>query len=470
MEKLLHHKPKILVIGDLMLDNYIWGDANRISPEAPVLVLKVNSENARLGGACNVANNLIALGAKVALCGVLGDDNDGKIVLTMLESRGIECSFIEVSSAFSTIKKTRLLAANQQILRVDKEAESTHLDSALALSKIAPKIAEFDAIILSDYAKGALGEDFTREMIALANAHNKPILCDPKGVNYAKYAHATLITPNRKEAQSATNITIDSADSLKKAGFALKKMCDLRYAIITLSEDGMAIFDSEMTRIPTLAKEVFDVTGAGDTVIAALGFGLAGGLDIYESARFANLAAAVVVGKIGSAIATLGEVFEYGKSHNQGDFNNIDEISLLKNLQKNGKKIVFTNGCFDLLHRGHIAYLKEAKSYGDILVVGLNSDISVRNLKGAPRPINPQEDRKYILESLSFVDFVIIFNEDTPYNLIKAIMPDILVKGGDYKGQNIVGSDLAKEVKILDFVPNKSTTNIIKTIKGEKNE
>lgn len=469
MNKFLHHKPYILVIGDLMIDNYVWGEVERVSPEAPVLVLKVNKESNHLGGACNVANNLIAFGAKVSLCGLIGDDNDGKILLRLLEKNGIESEFVEVSTQFQTIKKTRLIASSQQILRVDREVDNARFSTQKILEQMKQKIQQFDSIILSDYAKGVLSSDFTQEIIRLANSFHIPILCDPKGIDYTKYSYATLITPNKKEAQSATNINIDSKDSLFRAGFELKTKCHLKYAIITLSEDGMAIFDDKMTQIPTLAKEVFDVTGAGDTVIAALAFGMASGIDIYESAKFANAAAAVVVGKVGSASASLGEIFEYLEHNASIKLNQkIDDLLLIKNLKNNGRKIVFTNGCFDILHRGHISYLKIAKSYGDILVVGLNSDQSIRRLKGKNRPINTQEDRKFILDSLSFVDFVIIFDEDTPYNLIKEIEPDILVKGGDYKDKNIVGSDIVADTRIIDFVPDKSTTNIIKKIKGEK--
>ncbi|RAX53844.1 bifunctional heptose 7-phosphate kinase/heptose 1-phosphate adenyltransferase [Helicobacter sp. 16-1353] len=468
MINLTNHIPNILVVGDLMIDHYVWGTCERISPEAPVQILKVQKENNRLGGACNVANNLISLGAKVSLCGIVGDDSDGNILLKMLEDSNIDIDLIAILNNFHTIKKTRLIAARQQVLRVDRECEIVSLDSQMILDKIASKINEFDSIIISDYAKGALSKDFTQSLINLANSFNKIILCDPKGNDYSKYANATLITPNRKEAENATNIKIDSKDSLFKAGFKLKEMCNLQYAIITLSEDGMAIFDSQMTEIPTLAREVFDVTGAGDTVIAALAFGLSCKLDIYKSAEFANAAAAVVVGKIGSASATLGEIFSYKNDISKD--REIDNLLLIENLKKDGKKIVFTNGCFDIIHIGHISYLKKAKSFGDILVVGLNSDNSVRILKGKNRPINNEKDRAFVLASLSCVDFVVIFDEETPYNLIKKIKPDILVKGGDYNGKDVVGSDIVKDTRIVEFIPNMSTTNIVNKIKGESNE
>lgn len=466
MINLINYTPNILVIGDLMIDHYVWGVCERISPEAPVQILKVNKENNRLGGACNVANNLIALGANVSLCGIIGDDSDGNILLDMLKDSKINTDLVDILDGFQTIKKTRLLATRQQVLRVDRECSMVNFDSQKLFNKIKSSIDRFDSIILSDYAKGVLSKEFTQALINLANSFSKPILCDPKGDDYSKYYNATLITPNKKEAQIATNIKIDSKDSLCKVGFKLKEMCNLKYAIITLSEDGMVIFDTKMTEIPTLAREVFDVTGAGDSVIATLAFGLSCKLDIYQSAKLANAAAAVVVGKIGSASATLGEIFHYNIAEDE----NINNLILIENLKKSGKKIVFTNGCFDILHSGHISYLKEAKSFGDILVVGLNSDHSVGNLKGKNRPINTQKDRAFVLSSLSCVDFVVIFDEDTPYNLIKKIQPDILTKGGDYHDKNIVGSDIVKDVRILDYVPNMSTTNIINKIKGESNE
>lgn len=451
--------PKILIIGDLMLDHYVWGSVERISPEAPVQILKITRENNRLGGASNVALNLIALGAKAHICGIVGDDMDGKNIISLLDSAGVNRDLLCVKSDFQSIKKTRFIASNQQVLRVDRESVEKSLDSA-TLGKIAESIKQFSAIILSDYGKGALSVDFTKQIIALANDKKIPILCDPKGDDYSKYANATLLTPNKKEAQIATNIRIDSEDSLLSALKKMKNDYNLTYALITLSEDGMAIFDSKLTQIPTLAKEVYDVTGAGDTVISALAFGLCNGMDIYESAKFANAAAAVVVGKIGSAQATRAEILSI-----MGGDMHIDEIELIADLKRSGKKIVFTNGCFDILHFGHISYLREAKSYGDILVVGLNSNESVRRLKGDSRPINDENDRAQILRELECVDFVIIFDEDTPLNLISKIKPDILVKGADYKGKEIVGSEIVSDVRLVDFVPNKSTSGIVKKIK-----
>lgn len=450
--------PRILIIGDLMLDHYVWGSVERISPEAPVQILKITRENNRLGGASNVALNLIALGAKAHICGIVGDDSDGKIIVDLLDSAGIERDLLCVKSDFQSIKKTRFIASNQQVLRVDRESVDMSLDSTI-LEKIKDTLDNFNAIILSDYGKGALGVDFTRQIIALANERKMPILCDPKGDDYSKYANATLLTPNKKEAQIATNIRIDSAETLLDSLKKLKNDYNLTYALITLSEDGMAIYDDKMTQIPTLAKEVYDVTGAGDTVIAALAFGICTNMDIYESAKFANAAAAVVVGKIGSAQATRAEIFGV-----MGDEAHLDDLELIVDLKKDGKKIVFTNGCFDILHFGHISYLRKAKSFGDILVVGLNSNDSVRRLKGDLRPINDESDRAQILRELECVDFVIIFDEDTPIELIKKIRPDILVKGADYKGKEVVGSEIVPDVRLVELAKGRSTSKIIEKI------
>ncbi|MGX3011626.1 D-glycero-beta-D-manno-heptose-7-phosphate kinase [Helicobacter sp. 23-1044] len=454
---------RILIIGDLMLDHYVWGSVERISPEAPVQILKITRENNRLGGASNVALNLIALGAEAHICGIIGDDSDGKVIMDLLDSSGINRDLLCVKGDFQSIKKTRFIASNQQVLRVDRESVDMSLDSAI-LEKIKDSLHKFSAIILSDYGKGALGVDFTKQIIALANEQKIPILCDPKGDDYSKYTNATLLTPNKKEAQIATNIRIDSPESLLRALKKLKNDYNLTYSIITLSEDGMAIYDDKMTQIPTLAKEVYDVTGAGDTVIATLAFGICHCADIYESAKLANAAAAVVVGKIGSAQANMNEI--RAVMEDISDCFEVDDLKLIADLKKDGKKIVFTNGCFDILHFGHISYLRKAKSFGDILVVGLNSDDSVRRLKGDSRPINDESDRAQILKELECVDFVIIFDESTPLNLIKQIRPDILVKGADYKGKEVVGSEIVPDVRLVEFVEGKSTSKIAEKIQN----
>lgn len=456
--------PKILVVGDLMLDHYILGDCSRVSPEAPVQVVEVKKEQNRLGGACNVAHNLISLGAKVELCGVIGEDRAGEELLSQAKELGIGTSHIYQDSQRQTTQKSRVLVSNQQILRVDREDRGEVSSEVLSqiFNTIAKEITSFDGVILSDYGKGVLSEKMTRELITLANQHQKIILCDPKGSDYSKYKNATLLTPNKKEAKEATGIEIDNPETLLLALNSLKNQCSLAYPLITLSEDGIGILENEELQVfPTLAQEVYDVTGAGDTVIASLCFALSQGKSIQEACKFANSAAAVVVAKVGSATATQEEIYLF--SQDSGVESKI--LSSPKDLPQNAN-IVFTNGCFDILHKGHVSYLQKAKELGDILVVGLNSDCSVKALKGEERPINSQEDRAYLLASLECVDFVIIFDELTPYELIKEISPSVLVKGADYEGKEVVGSEFAKEVRLLEFVEGKSTTNIIKKIKG----
>ena len=300
--------------------------------------------------------------------------------------------------------------------------------------------------------------------------YNKKVLVDSKGIDYLKYKGAFLLTPNKKEASIATNINILDEASLTDAIVKLKSMCNLDISLITLSENGIAIYDRKLRTLPTAAKEVFDVTGAGDTVLASLGFAIACGYSIDESVAFSNLAGGVVVGKIGSATATINEIIEYESSLNKSSSdkhikNRVEIANLSQKLKLKGKKIVFTNGCFDLLHAGHISFLETAKSFGDVLILGLNSDRSVTALKGKERPINIQADRAYILAALEVVDYVVIFDEDTPYELIKSIKPHTLVKGGDYKGKEVVGQDIADELKLVKFVNGKSSTQTIEKIK-----
>ena len=468
MLNLQKQHPKILVIGDLMVDHYIWGKCNRISPEAPVQVVNVKEENNRLGGACNVAANLIAFGGRVSLCGVIGKDEFGKWLINELHTQNIDITHIVQTSTRPTTQKSRILIANQQVLRVDRE-KSDDIDEGLQdeiLSTLKHKMRNFDAVILSDYAKGLLTPKLTKSLIKLAKSEGKPVLIDPKGSDYSKYQNATLLTPNKLEAQIATQITIKDDDSLKQAMKKLQKECKLDICLVTLSEDGIAILDKKkLTKSPTIAKEVYDVTGAGDTVIAALAFALSGGLNIYEACHFANAAAAVVIGKIGSASANFSEIvaFLHNGSYSSSKIITKEELAtLLPSLRE--KKIIFSNGCFDLLHAGHISYLQQARQLGDLLIVGLNSDSSVKRLKGTNRPINTQQDRALMLCALECVDFVVIFDEDTPLELIKLIKPHTLVKGSDYEGKEVVGSDIAKEVVLADFIKGKSSSLIIEKI------
>ncbi|NOX14599.1 MAG: D-glycero-beta-D-manno-heptose-7-phosphate kinase [Epsilonproteobacteria bacterium] len=466
MDKLKAYTPKILVIGDLMLDHYLWGSCERISPEAPVQVVDIKKETIVLGGAGNVINNLITMGADVGVLSVIGEDKNADELFEMLNNCGVETANIVKQKGRLTSKKSRVIAVHQQIIRYDTESKnSINFKSEEELFKrFKNLVGKFDAILLSDYGKGVLTKNLTSKLIQEAKKNKRFVLVDPKGDDYSKYKGATLITPNKKEASEATKIDIKDEKSLLEAGNLLKESLELDYAVITLSEDGMAVFGDEVLKIPTVAREVFDVTGAGDTVLASFGYALCAGLDIEKSALFATSAAAVVVGKLGSATVSLDEIDMYEQSLRSAKANSKikskeELVSILKNFRD--KNVIFTNGCFDILHVGHVKYLEVAKSFGDMLIVGLNSDDSVKRLKGKNRPINSSDDRAYVLSALESVSFVVEFNEDTPYELIKFIKPDILVKGGDYKGKKVVGSDIVKEVKLVDFIDGKSTTKII---------
>ena len=464
-------KPKILVIGDLMIDHYLWGECDRISPEAPVAVVDIRSENKRLGGAGNVMANLKALNCDVGVMSVVGDDESGKEIVSMLENMGVKIEKIVKEKDRKSAHKTRIMAVHQQVIRFDKESKDDILESSKdeLLNSLKNIIKNYDAVLLSDYAKGVLRDDFCKQIIKIANENSKFILIDPKGSDYSKYKNATLLTPNLKEAMQALKMKIDDEPSLKLALKRLKDELNLTYSIITLSERGIALYNNDEVKIiPAIAKEVFDVTGAGDTVLATLGYALSNKMDIVSALSLANKAAAVVVGKVGSATASLDEIEKYSKSSSSTNLEekikSLDEICQI--LKNSDKKIVFTNGCFDILHAGHIKYLNKAKKLGEILIIGLNSDNSVKRLKGKTRPINSQNSRALLLSALEFVDFVVIFDEDTPLNLIEKIRPDILVKGADYAGKEVVGSNIAKEVVLVDFEDGFSTTNIINKIKG----
>ena len=474
MDRIRQKKPQIAVIGDLMIDHYIWGSCERISPEAPVQVVNVSKESTVLGGAGNVVSNLQSLGADVSIFSVVGADENAQAMDELLSQTKVKQFMLINEPNRRTTKKSRIIASNQQVIRYDDESiEDISLSSEITLLKALKKeLLHVDVILLSDYGKGVLTPSLTRDIISLAKGMNKPVLVDPKGSDYSKYLGATLLTPNKKEAILATKIDIIDDASLNQALVKLKEELELDYSIITLSEDGIGLLENDMKVIPTVAREVFDVTGAGDTVLASLGVALASKFSITEACEFANKAAAVVVAKVGSATVTLNEVEEYEHSLNQGKseskIKNFEEIErIAKRLKEQGRKIIFTNGCFDILHRGHATYLQKAKELGDILILGLNSDESIRRLKGESRPINNLEDRAFLIGALESIDFVVPFTEDTPYELIKLVQPNILVKGADYEGKKVVGSDIADEVQLIEFVAGKSTTSLIGKISGQ---
>jgi len=475
MDRIRKKRLSIAVVGDLMIDHYIWGSCQRISPEAPVQVVSVSKESTVLGGAGNVLTNLLSLGAEVSIFSVVGEDETAKEMELLLHESALKNVTLIHEEGRRTTKKSRIIASSQQVIRYDDETikDIDSFSEEALLRAFKKGVEEYDVVLLSDYGKGVLTKALTKEIIRLVKEMDKPILIDPKGTDYTKYRGATLLTPNKKEAVVATNISIENKKDLQEALQKLKDDLDLTYSIITLSEEGIGLLDQSMSIIPTVAREVFDVTGAGDTVLASLAVAIASGLNIVEACEFSNKAAAVVVAKVGSATVTLNEIEEYEHSLNQGkseskikNFEQIERIA--KRLKEQGRNVIFTNGCFDILHRGHATYLQKAKELGDILILGLNSDESIRRLKGAERPINTLEDRAFLIGALESIDFVVPFWEDTPYELIKLVQPNILVKGADYKGKEVVGSDIANKVVLIDFVAGKSTTNLIEKISGKK--
>jgi D-beta-D-heptose 7-phosphate kinase / D-beta-D-heptose 1-phosphate adenosyltransferase len=463
--------PQILVIGDLIIDHYLWGKSERISPEAPVQIIDVDNETSVLGGAGNVINNLQSLGARVDVISIVSDSITSNELKKLLTDINVETKFLITQKNRIISKKSRIIASQQQVVRYDQEStEDINTESQKMILDIFKKIiGNYEIILLSDYGKGVLTTELTKSLISIAKKYKKKVLVDPKGVDFSKYKGAYLLTPNQKEASQATGIQIKSNASLINIITELKNKYDLKISLITLSEDGIAIYDDNFRIHPTNTREVFDVTGAGDTVLAALGFALACNLQIDNAIKFSNLAASVVVSKIGSATASLHEIIELESSLNKSSsiehVKTLNEIkSLSVELKSRNKKIVFTNGCFDLLHAGHVRYLEEAKSFGDILILGLNSDRSVKSIKGSGRPINNETDRALIVAALEVVDYVVIFDEDTPFNLINIIKPTTLVKGKDYEGKKVVGQDIVDELILVEFIKGRSSSQIIKKI------
>lgn len=465
-----------LVVGDLMLDEYLWGKTERISPEAPVQVVDILREDLRLGGAGNVANNLLALGCKVSVASVIGEDENGWALLKMFTREGIDTSPILQEPGRKTGRKTRVIASNQQIVRIDRESREplTDIFEQRLIGWLQQQISRFHVVLVSDYLKGVLTPAVLSAITTVAAQHRIPVLVDPKGTDYRKYRGATCLTPNRKEAEAASGITIKDTGSLGLAAETLMSQLELDNLLITRSEEGMSLFNSNgnTVHIPTVAREVFDVTGAGDTVLALLAFGLAGGMTLDEAARLANVAAGIAVAKLGTSVVTPAEIIDaVAAVHRDSDskIKNRDVLTALIAREKaKGRQVVFTNGCFDLLHAGHVKYLQAARRLGDLLVLGLNSDASVRRLKGPKRPLIDEDERGHLMAALDCIDYVCLFEEDTPLELITALKPHILVKGGDYTPEGVVGKDVVEayggRVELIPFVDGKSTTNIIEKV------
>lgn len=467
-------RTSVTVIGDVMLDRYVYGTVDRISPEAPIAILAVEREVAMPGGAGNVVRNLTALGAAVAFVSVVGDDQAGSDLTGLIGGQpGVE-PWLLVEGARATTVKTRYVANGQQLLRADRE-ETGPIATKLAdrMLRIAgDALAATSVAVLSDYRKGVLAGTIPAQLIAAAKAAGRRVVVDPKGPDYSRYAGADVVTPNRRELAEATEMAVDTEAGIVAAATALRRAHGFGAVLVTRAEDGMTLVDADgVQHYPAEAAEVFDVSGAGDTVVATLAAGLAAGLELRVAARLANIAAGVVVGKVGTAVAReddlLGALTPQG-----GAFRKIVTRDVaaeqVERWRRRGWRTGFTNGCFDLLHPGHIHLLEQARSQCDRLVVGLNSDASVRRLKGPTRPVQPEAARAAVLASLSAVDLVVIFDEDTPEETLEQVRPELLVKGADYRLDQVVGGDMVQgwggRVWLAELLPGFSTTATVQKI------
>ncbi|CAG9428172.1 bifunctional D-glycero-beta-D-manno-heptose-7-phosphate kinase/D-glycero-beta-D-manno-heptose 1-phosphate adenylyltransferase HldE [Providencia sp. PROV188] len=463
----------VLVVGDVMLDRYWHGPTNRISPEAPVPVVKVTMVEERPGGAANVAMNIASLGANSRLVGLTGIDDAAKALTENLNGVNVRCDFVAIPT-HPTITKLRVLSRNQQLIRLDFEEGFENVDAQPMLERIEQALPHIGALVLSDYAKGALTE--VEKMIALANKAGVPVLIDPKGNNFERYRGATLLTPNMSEFEAIVGRCKDNKD-VEEKGMQLLESLELSALLITRSEQGMSLIrrNEAPLHLPTEAQEVFDVTGAGDTVIGVLAASIASGRPLHEACALANAAAGVVVGKLGTSTVSPIELENAIRGRAENGFGVMTESQLkqaVADARARGERVVMTNGCFDILHAGHVSYLANARKLGDRLIVAVNSDASTRRLKGETRPVNPLDQRMIVLGALGAVDWVVPFEEDTPQRLISEILPDILVKGGDYQPDEIAGSKevwaAGGQVMVLNFEDGISTTNIIKNIMKTK--
>jgi len=464
---------KVLVVGDLMLDRYWHGGSSRISPEAPVQVVNVGQIEERPGGAGNVALNIASLGGEAVLLGITGDDEAAESLQTKLQAANVSCDFVRVATV-PTITKLRVISRQQQLIRLDFEEHFKGRGVNELTGRMEKAIENCGAVVLSDYAKGTL--DDIQSLIKIAKAKNVPVLVDPKGTDFARYRGATLITPNLHEFEAVVGHCSDE-QTLVERGNQLLAEHQWQALLVTRGEHGMTLLRQghPELHLPALAREVFDVTGAGDTVIGTLASALAAGSPIEEAVALSNTAAGIVVVKLGTATVSAHEIRRKLRTSGESGTGVMSEQQLkivVEEAKAHGEKIVMTNGCFDILHAGHVAYLQQAKALGARLIVAVNDDNSVRRLKGEGRPVNPVDRRMSVLSGLGSVDWVVAFGEDTPRRLISEIMPDVLVKGGDYQVEQIAG---AKEVlaqggavEILQFVDGVSTTGIIESIHQQK--
>lgn len=475
-------QPRVLVVGDLILDRYVWGDAERISQEAPVILLHADKREERLGGASSVATMLRALGARVALAGVVGSDADGSRVRHILTDLGIDHEGVVSAADRPTTVKERFIGRAQhrhpqQMIRVDYEvrnAVTPEVEAELA-KVVASQMRRVDVVLISDYDKGVCTPGLLTQTISAARACGLRVLADPiRGLDYRKYHGCSAITPNRLEAGLASGRVLRTTNEAIDAAAHLREQLDLEAAIVTLDKDGMALAHQDGRRqlFPTRPRQVYDITGAGDMVLSVLGFALAAGTDYAAAIRLANVAGGLEVEKIGVATVTRDEILRDMLQVGPVGAQKVLPLELLgheiESRRRLGQRVAFTNGCFDVLHAGHVAYLNDARAQADLLVVGLNSDASVRSVKGAGRPVNTVTDRAEVLAGLHAVDYIAIFDDATPLELIRQLRPDVLVKGADYRKHEVVGADFVEagggRVYLAPFRSGYSTTNLIQKL------
>jgi len=473
------HGCQILVMGDLMIDEYLWGEVDRISPEAPVQVVSVLRDSTTLGGAGNVVNNLVALGAQVAVAGVIGAGNKAASMLKMFTELRVDTTGLIQDPGRPTTRKTRIIGGHQHVLRIDRETrqEISEGQAKRLAQFVRHRIDEFDIVLLSDYGKGLLTETLLRQIIDEACKKGRPVIVDPKGLSFKKYAGAAVLTPNKKEASLATGIEIVDHESLIAAGTALLREIPTQQVLITCGKDGMVLFESGKVphRIAADVRQVFDVSGAGDTVLAVLGLALASGASFQQAAALANVAAGVVVGKVGTASVSaeeLAKALSPSAEALTGKYKSVSELTALANrLKAEGKTIVMTNGCFDLLHVGHVKLLSASKKMGDVLIVAIDDDDSVRILKGKDRPIIGAQERLGIISALDCVDHVTLFSTNDLESLIEAIRPHILTKGSNYTTETVLGREIVERFKgrvaLVQITEPVSSTQIINQIKQQ---
>jgi D-beta-D-heptose 7-phosphate kinase/D-beta-D-heptose 1-phosphate adenosyltransferase len=466
-----------MVVGDLMIDEYLWGNVDRISPEAPVQIVSVTHEENTLGGSGNVVNNLVAIGAKVSVVGVIGAGRNGSLILEKFRKLGVDTTGIIQEPDRPTTRKTRIIGDHQHVLRIDRETKKeisnqTFTNLAKRTEKMMPNV---DAVLVSDYGKGMITKSLVSRLVASAKKHQKVIIADPKGLDFTKYTGVTILTPNKKETGLAEGIEIIDESTLLKASSGILQKTGVEKVLVTCGKDGMVLFERNQSpyKIKAEARQVYDVSGAGDTVLAVLGVSLASGFPIKEAVALANTAAGLVVGKVGTATITQEELRAALKP--RFDAAALKQLqlaelgSLTNNLKKKGKRIVLTNGCFDLLHAGHIMFFSAAKQLGDVLIVAIDDDESVKNMKGQGRPVIKAGQRVRIISALDVVDYVVVFSTGELKKLLEIVRPDVLTKGSNYKTEEVIGHEIVEKfggrVVLIPVSEDISSTRIINNIK-----